>query len=72
MTPSDNVVRGIEWIQLTVPAEIIGQYKLFTTDFGLCCGQSTSLVDILIDDILMQILDINSSQCPLLMNESEN
>ena len=72
MTPSDNIVRALEWIQLTVTAEIIGYYNLFTTDFVLCCGQSTSLVAILIDDILMQVLDINSSQCPLLINESEN
>ena len=72
MTPSDSVVRALEWIQSTVTAEIIGYYNLFTTDFVICCGQSTSSVAILIDDILMQVLDINSSQCPLLMNESEN
>ena len=53
-------------------AEIIGYFNLFTTDFVLCCSQSTSSVAILIDDILMQVLDINSSQCPLLINESEN
>ena len=72
MTPSDNIVRGLEWIQLTVAAEIIGYYNLFTTNFVLCCSQSTSSGAILIDDILMQVLDVNSSQCPLLMNESEN
>ena len=58
MTPSDNIVRALEWIQLTVTAEIIGYFNLFTTDFVLCCSQSTSAVAILIDDILMQVLDI--------------
>ena len=72
MTPSNNVVRALKWIQLTVSAEIFGYYNLFTTDFILCCGQSTSSVAILIDDILMHVLDINSSLCPLQMNESEN
>ena len=72
VTPSDNIVRAVEWIQLTVTAEINGYYNLFTTGFVLCCSQSTSSVEILIDEILMQVLEINSSQCPLLMNESEN
>ena len=72
MTLSDMIVRALEWIQLTVTAKIIGYYNLFTTDFVLCYSQSTGSVAILSDDTLMQVLDINSSQCPLLMNESEN
>ena len=72
MTPRNSVVRTLEWIQSTVTAEIIGYYNLFTTDFVLCCGQSTSSMAILIDGFPVQVLDINSLQYPLLMNESEN
>ena len=72
VTPSKNVVRALEWIQSAVPAEIIVYYNSFTIDFVLCCSQSTSLVAVLFDNILMQVLDVNSSQCPVLMNEYEN
>ena len=72
MTPSDSIVRVLEWIQLTVPAKIIGYYNLFTIDFVLCCSQSFSSVAILVDNIIMEVLDIDSLQCPLLVNEYEN
>ena len=72
MTPSNIVARALEWIQWTVPAEIIGYCNLITTDFVSCCSQSSSSVAILLDDVLMQVLDINSSQCPLVVKESEN
>ena len=40
LTPSNSVVRALEWIQSTVHAEIIGCYSLFSINFALCCGHS--------------------------------
>ena len=62
--------RPLQQIQQTIPEEIINHWNFIASDYVSCCNQSSSLVAVFIDDIVMQLFDVNSSLCPL-VNEFE-
>lgn len=60
----------LQQIQQTIPEEIINHWNFIASDYVSCCNQSSSLVAVFIDDIIMQLFDVNSSLCSL-VNEFE-
>ena len=61
---------ALEEIQRTVPAEITDHCNFITSDYIPCCSQSSSLVAVFTDGIIVQVFDANSSLWSL-VNEFE-
>lgn len=60
----------LQQLQQTIPAELVNYCHFIVSDYVSCTSQSSHLLAVFTDDIIMQVFDVNSSLC-VLVNESE-